>query len=241
MKKRKIGDRHVEERLNKFIANCGVCSRRKADEYIVKGFVTVNGNVVTELGTKVSLKDNVCINGKEITVTSEKKYILINKPIGYITTAKEQFNRPCVLDLIYEKNRVFPVGRLDMFSEGMLILTNDGDFVNRIIHPKEHICKTYEVELNKNIENDAILRLKSGVDIGGYITKPAKAEKTDERNIRITIYEGKNRQIRKMCEALGFKVKKLKRISIGKLNIGSMKPGEYRYLTQEDINKIFEK
>jgi len=231
----------VEERLNKFIASCGVCSRRKADEYIQKGLVTVNGVAVTELGTKITMEDSVCVNGKEITENSEKKYILINKPAGYVTTAKEQFNRPCVMDLIKERTRVYPVGRLDMFSEGMLILTNDGDFVNKIIHPKEHVCKTYEVELNKPIDNNDIINLEFGVDIGGYITKQAEVSKLGDCTIKITIYEGKNRQIRKMCVALGYKVRKLKRTSIGKLELGSMKSGEYRYLTELEINKIFEK
>lgn len=231
----------MEERLNKFIASCGVCSRRKADEYIQKGVVTINGVVVTELGTKVKKEDIVCVDGKEISQMLDKKYILINKPAGYVTTAKEQFNRPCVMDLIKEETRVYPVGRLDMFSEGMLILTNDGDFVNKIIHPKEHVCKTYEVELNKAIDRNTISQLASGVEIGGYITKQAEVIRLDDYNIKITIYEGKNRQIRKMCEALGYKVRKLKRISIGNLELGNLKSGEYRYLNEVEIKKIFEK
>lgn len=231
----------MEERLNKYIANCGVCSRRKADEYIYQGRVSINGEIATELGTKVTKKELVCVDGKPIQLIDEKKYILINKPVGYITTSKEQFNRPCVIDLIKEDIRVYPVGRLDMFSEGMLILTNDGDFVNKIIHPKEHVCKTYEVELNKHITDKDILTLTSGIDIGGYITKPCEAQKIIDNVIKITIYEGKNRQIRKMCEALGYKVRKLKRISIGNLKLGDLKPGEYIFLNDSQINKIFER
>lgn len=230
----------MEERLNKFISSCGICSRRKADEYILSGAVAVNGKVVKELGTKVYDDDSVTLNGESISKVTEKKYILINKPIGYVTTSKEQFNRPCVLDLIKEDIRVYPVGRLDMFSEGMLILTNDGDFVNLVIHPKKHVSKTYEVGVNKDIEISDIEKLKNGVDIGGYITKDAKAKKIDNRNIVITIFEGKNRQIRKMCEMLGYKVIKLRRIKIGNLEMNNLLPGEYKYLTQQELDKIFE-
>ena len=230
----------MEERLNKFIASSGVCSRRKADEYIANRLVTVNGVVITELGTKVSDTDEICVNGETINKEQEKVYILINKPVGYVTTSKEQFNRPCILDLIKEKKRVYSVGRLDMFSEGMLILTNDGDFVNKIIHPKVHVCKTYIVEVNKTLKDEDIKKLATGVDIGGYITKKAEVLKMADNTLKLSIYEGKNRQIRKMCETVGYKVRKLKRISIGKLDLGNLKPGEYRYLNIDEINKIFE-
>ena len=238
--KKKVRWEFVEERLNKFIASCGVCSRRRADEYITNGQVTVNGVVITELGTKVSANDVIAVNDEVINKEKEIVYILINKPVGYVTTSKEQFNRPCVLDLIKEKKRVYSVGRLDMFSEGMLILTNDGELVNKIIHPKVHVCKTYEVEVNKTITKTDAKKMASGVDIGGYITKRAEVEILYDNTLKLTIYEGKNRQIRKMCESLGYKVRKLKRISIGKLELGNLKMGEYRYLNIDEVNKMFE-
>ena len=164
---------------------------------------------------------------------------MLNKPSGFVTTVKEQFNRPSVLDIIDLKERVFPVGRLDMDSEGLLLITNDGDFANRITHPTKHVTKTYEVIVKNNIGEETLLKLKEGVDIGGYVTKPAIIKKISSRKLVITISEGKNRQIRKMIEAVENSVIYLKRISIGKLNLGNLKPGEYVYLKETDIEKIF--
>lgn len=229
----------MEERLNKFLANNGVCSRRKADEYIESGRVSINGVVVTELGTKVTEKDKVWVDGKEITDDSQKMYVKLNKPTGVVSTAKEQFGRQCVTDLVDAKVRLYPVGRLDMYSEGLILLTNDGEFANRITHPRSHVSKTYEVTLTQEVLDEDIEKLKSGVDIGGYVTKKAEVTRLDENVLKIVIYEGKNRQIRKMCEVTGYKVKKLKRIRIGELELGDLKIGKYEFLSMDDIEKIF--
>lgn len=226
-------------RINKYIASCGVCSRREAEEYVKEEKVKVNGQVVTDLATKVSNLDKVEVCGRIIKLEQNKIYLMLNKPKGYVTTSKEQFNRPCVLDLINENERIFPVGRLDMASEGMLLFTNDGEFMNKVIHPKTHIAKTYDVKLKEKISYEDILKLENGVDIGGYITNKAIVKKIGDRHIEITIYEGKNRQIRKMCETIGNKVVELKRISIGTLKLGNLKSGEYVRLTEREILKIF--
>ena len=229
-----------EIRINKYIASCGVCSRRNAEEFVLSGRVKINGQVVTELGAKVKDGDTVEVDGKKITLEQEKVYIMLNKPRGYVTTSKEQFGRPSILDLLDVKQRVFAVGRLDMDSEGLLLLTNDGDFANKIIHPTKHIAKTYEVILKKEISSEDVEKLKQGVDIGGYITRPAIIKKVNNKNIIITIYESKNIQVRKMCEAVGNKVVNLKRIAIGGLKLEELKTGTYRYLNGCDRNKIFE-
>ena len=229
----------MEERLNKFLSRSGVCSRRKADEYIEAGRVSVNGNIVRELGVKVKDTDVIAVDKNEVAKTEEKIYIKLNKPVGFVSTAKEQFGRPCVTDLVKSTVRLYPVGRLDMFSEGLIILTNDGDFVNKVIHPTQHVKKTYEVTLSTKISENDIESLKNGIDIGGYITKEAFVNKIKDNVIEIIISEGKNRQIRKMCEALGYKVVKLKRTKIGQLSLGSLKSGEYERLDERDIRKIF--
>ena len=217
-----------------------MCSRREADKLIKCGKVELNGKIVTEYGVDVGTNDIVKINGKAICENSSKVYILLNKPQGYVTTSKEQFNRPCVIDLIKEDTRIFPVGRLDMYSEGMLILTNDGEFMNKVIHPRKHIPKTYRVIANDVLTSEQMENLENGVDIGGYITKKAQIKNVVNNTFDITIYEGKNRQIRKMCEAIGLKVVALKRIKIGDLELGNLKSGKYRYLDASDLDKILQ-
>lgn len=226
-------------RLNKYIASAGICSRRKAEEYIVSGKVSINGKIVNELGTQVQASDIVYIDGKRIAVEERKVYIMLNKPKGYVTTAKDQFNRKSVIDIVKTKERVYPVGRLDMDSEGLLLLTNDGDFSNNIIHPTKHIAKKYEVVLKEYITETMIKKLRDGVDIGGYTTRPAIVEKIKNTVAHITIMEGKNRQVRRMCEVVGNKVVNLKRIAIGDLELGKLKTGTYIELVKEDIDKIF--
>ena len=197
-------------RLQKFLAECGVASRRKSEEYIIQRRVRVNGNVVTELGTKINPeKDVVEFDNNRLKRTKQPyTYILLNKPIDYVTTAKDQFNRKTVLDLIKTDKRLVPVGRLDMFTSGALILTDDGDFVFKITHPKHEVTKTYTVTLIGIVTEDEVTKLKNGVDIGDFITNKAtvKILKIDkEKNqsrLEITIHEGKNRQIRRMCEAI---------------------------------------
>ncbi len=226
-------------RLNKYIANCGICSRRKADEYIESGKVKINGETVTELGRQIDENlDEVTVQGKKISLKVENVYIMLNKPKGYITTNNEQFNRPSTKDLIKEKVRVFPIGRLDMNTEGLLILTDDGEFANKLMHPKNKIEKTYIVDLKNKISSEQIKMLESGVDIGDYITKPAKVEILSDLQIKIIISEGKNRQIRRMCESVGAKLKGLKRIKIGNLELGDLKLGKYRFLTLDEVKNI---
>lgn len=235
-----------EIRLQKYLASNGILSRRKAEEAILEGKVKVDGKVVTELGTKVNPTINkVEYEGKLVKKEEEKVYVLLNKPIGYVTTVKDQFNRDIVTDLIKEvKVKLLPVGRLDMYTSGALILTNDGDFIYRVTHPKHEIEKTYNVTLRGVIEKAQIQELEKGVKIEDYITKPAKVKilKIDsEKNIsriQITIHEGKNRQVRKMCEAVGKKVLALHRAKIGFLDVKDLKVGQWRYLTKKEIEKI---
>ena len=238
----------MEERLQKFLANAGIASRRKCEELILDGKIEVNGAIVTELGTKVSEKDIVKYNGKIVKTEEEKIYILLNKPIGYVTTAKDQFNRDTVLDLIKINKRIVPVGRLDMYTSGALILTNDGEFVNMLTHPKNEIDKTYNVTVKGNVTNDDIEQLQKGVKIDDeYITKPAKVKilKIDkEKNIsriQITIHEGKNRQVRKMCEAINKKVLALHRCKIGNIEVKDLKVGNWRYLTKKEVENLMNK
>lgn len=235
-----------EIRLQKYLANNGILSRRKAEEAILEGKVKVDGQVITELGTKINPAINkVEYEGKLVKNEEEKVYILLNKPIGYVTTVKDQFNRDIVTDLIKGvKVKLLPVGRLDMYTSGALILTNDGDFIYRVTHPKHEIEKTYNVTLRGIIEKAQIQELENGVKVEDYITKPAKVKilKIDkEKNIsriQITIHEGKNRQVRKMCEAVGKKVLALHRAKIGFLDVKDLKVGEWRYLTKKEIEKI---
>ena len=228
-------------RLNKYIAECGICSRRKADILIESGKVLVNDIVIKDLGVKIDdTKDQVKVDGKTISKENKYVYIMLNKPKGYVTTNSEQFGRKSVLDLIDTDYRIFPIGRLDMNTDGLLLLTNDGEFANKLMHPKNKVEKTYIANVKGNITEEKIEHLINGVDIGGYITKPAKVSiiSKDKNEIEIKISEGKNRQVRKMCEAVGLKVINLKRTSIGKLNLGNLKIGEYRYLNKSEIDKI---
>ena len=238
--------RNLEEvRLQKYIASSGVASRRKAEELIKQGKIKVNNEKVTELGTKINpSKDKVEYEGKIVSIKQEKVYILLNKPIGYVTTAKDQFNRNSVLDLVKVKQRIVPVGRLDMYTSGALILTNDGDFVYQVTHPKHEIEKTYTVTIKGIVRKEEVEMLKKGVKIENYITNPAKVKilKTDEEKVQsrleITIHEGKNRQVRKMCEAIGHRVLALHRSKIAGIGVKDLPLGKWRYLNKKEINKI---
>ncbi len=230
-----------KERLQKFMAECGIASRRKCEEIILQKKVKVNGQVITELGVKVDNNDVVEYDGKIISKENEKVYILLNKPIGYVTTVDDQFSRDTVLDLVKVNERIVPVGRLDMYTSGAIILTNDGDFVYKVTHPKHEIEKTYNVTIKGIITKEEVETLSNGVDIGDYITKKAKVKilKIDkEKNIsrlEIVIHEGKNRQVRRMCEAIGKKVLALHRSKIGNLSVKDLKIGEWRYLRNNEI------
>ena len=236
-----------EMRLQKFLANSGVCSRRNAEKLITEGKITVNGKVVNELGTKINPEtDEVIYNNKRVQLISSHVYILLNKPIGYVTTAKEQFGRPTVLDLVKNSGNMnlLPVGRLDMYTSGALILTNDGDFIYKVTHPKNEIEKTYNVTIRGNFEIDDVKKLENGVKIDDYISGKAKVKilKVDkEKNIsrvQITIHEGKNREVRKMCAAIGKSVMALHRAKIGSIDVKDLKVGEWRYLDESEVKKF---
>lgn len=235
-------------RLQKFLADAGIASRRKCEQYILEGKVKVNDEIVTELGTKVDIEnDKVTFEDKLVKNSNNEPhvYIILNKPIGYVTTANDQFGRPTVLDLIKKVDkRIVPVGRLDMYTSGALILSNDGDFIYKITHPKHEVTKTYTVTVKGIVTREEVERLANGVEIEDYITKEAKVRilKTDiEKNIsrlEITIHEGKNRQVRKMCEAIDKKVLALHRSKIGNITVKDLKIGEWRYLTKQELNSL---
>jgi 23S rRNA pseudouridine2605 synthase len=227
-------------RLNKYIAQSGICSRRNADELIDNRRVSVNNRIITEKGIMVDeLKDEVKVDNKIIKINNKNIYLMLNKPKGYITTSNEQFDRPCVIDLINEDIRVFPVGRLDMDTEGLLLLTNDGDFSNRLMHPKNKCKKVYVAKVKGKITQDVINKLCNGVKIEDYISSPAEVIKLDDNTLQITISEGKNRQVRKMCEAVNLIVTNLKRIKIGGLELGNLELGKYIKLNKKQIDRFF--
>ncbi|QAA32599.1 pseudouridine synthase [Clostridium manihotivorum] len=233
----------MEERLQKFMARCGVASRRKCEELILSGVVSVNDVIVEELGTKVDEdRDVVKVSGKEIRPEEKKRYIMLNKPEGYISSVKDEHDRETVIDLIGIKERIFPIGRLDYDSSGLLLLTNDGEIYNKLIHPRQKINKSYIAIVKGIFTKEEIRRFESGVDIGGYITADAKLEVLetleDRSKIRLQIHEGKNRQIRKMCAALNHEVLELTRESIGEIKLGALEKGNFRELTDEELNYI---
>ena len=236
---------NMEERLQKYLAECGIASRRKCEEYILQGKVQVNGKTITKLGVKVNPeKDKITFEGKNVKQEERKVYILLNKPIGYVTTSDEQFGRDKVLDLVKVRERVVPVGRLDMYTSGALILTNDGDFVYKVTHPKHEITKTYTVTVKGIIKNEEVEQLRKGVKIDDYTTRPAKVKilKTDEEKdisrLEITIHEGKNRQVRRMCESVGRRVIALHRSKIGNIGVKDIELGKWRYLKDYEVNML---
>ena len=238
---------NMEERLQKYLAECGIASRRKCEEYIIQGKVQVNGKTITELGVKVNPeKDKITFEGKNVKQEERKVYILLNKPIGYVTTSDEQFGRDKVLDLVKVRERVVPVGRLDMYTSGAIILSNDGEFIYKITHPKYEVEKTYNVTLKGQITDEEVEKLKNGVQIEDYITGKAKVkilridkEKSLSR-VEIIIHEGKNREVRKMCEAIGRKVLALHRTKIGNISVKDLRLGTWRYLKPNEIKSLLD-
>lgn len=233
----------MEERLQKYMAKCGVASRRKCEEIIQQGRVKVNDNIVTEMGYKIDTKADVVKVDNDIIKTEENKvYIALNKPVGYISTVKDERGRKTILDLVDIPERVYPIGRLDYDSSGLLLITNDGEVFNKIIHPREVINKVYLVEVEGQITKEDAVKFHKGIDIGGYITAPAKLEiihnKKSTSEIKVTIHEGKNRQVRRMCGAIGHPVISLNRESIGNINLNDLPLGKWRYLTNEEIKYI---
>lgn len=233
----------MEERLQKYMASCGVASRRKCEELILQEKVKVNGNLVTELGVKVDPDtDRVEYNGKLIHTEDTKVYIMLNKPKGYITSVKDEKGRKTVLDIVKVKERIYPIGRLDYDSSGLILLTNDGDIYNKIIHPRVEIDKKYIAKVKGRFSEKDIMRFENGIDIGGYITSKAKIKEISYENnistVEIIIHEGKNRQIRKMCAALNHDVVELKRVSIGEIQLADLKVGAYRDLSSKELMYI---
>lgn len=230
-------------RLNKFIAEHGIASRRKADVLIEEGKVRINGAVMRTLGYDVQEGDKVIVNGIPLGDSAKRVYYLLNKPRGYITSMEDPQGRPIVIDLMTDvAERVFPVGRLDYDTSGLLILTNDGELSQRLMHPKHEIEKSYQALVKGRISDEKIRRLEKGVDIGGYLTKPAKLrvlqDKENSSLLEITIKEGRNRQVRKMFKAVGYPVIELKRISIGEIRLGRLLEGHYRKLSTQELAYI---
>ena len=232
------------ERLQKVIAQSGVTSRRKAEELIKEGKVKVNGVVVTELGTKVSSKDEIAVNDK-IIEKEAKEYYLLNKPRGVVTTTSDDKNRKTVLDYINTEARIYPVGRLDYDTTGALLLTNDGEFANILMHPNNQVDKVYLAKLNGIIKGEHINQLKNGVMLDDVLVKATrvKLKKVDPAKntsmVEITIHEGKNHQVKRMFEAVGFLVDKLTRERIGVFQIKDLKSGEYRKLTPKEVQVVY--
>ena len=232
------------ERLQKVIANSGYCSRRKAEELISKGKVEVNGTVITDLGTKASFGDDITVEGNKLGERN-KEYILLYKPKGVITTTSDEKGRKTVLDLINTQNRLYPVGRLDYDTSGLLLLTNDGELTNLLIHPRNEIEKVYIAKIDQAVNPKKIKVLASGVIIDGKKTAKAKVKikKLDKRKntsiIELTIHEGKNHQVRKMFEAIGYNVVGLKREKLAFLDLSGLKSGEYRHLTIKEVKTLY--
>lgn len=233
----------MKERIQKIIAESGLCSRRKAEELIKQGRVTRNGRPAS-IGDKADAKnDRIAVDGQAITERDTFRYLMLYKPRGYITTLSDEKGRKCVADLISGiPQRVYPVGRLDVNSEGLLLLTNDGEFANLIMHPSGEVSKTYRVTIRPSLNEEQAAALASGINLDGKMTKPARLNVLSEEPgrvvIELTIHEGRNRQIRRMVESLGLEVVRLKRISEGPLRLGMLRPGEYRDLTSQELEAI---
>lgn len=230
-------------RLQKYLSQCAVASRRKSEELIASGKVKVNGKVAG-LGDKVNPKrDTVTVSGKKIVSSKKHYYIMLHKPRGFITTMEDELGRKCVAELVKDVGaRVYPVGRLDRDSEGLLIMTNDGEFANYLTHPSKHVPKTYRVTVRPDVTEDQLVAFNEGIEIDGRKTAPADAhiiEKSDNRVVlEVILHEGRNRQIRRMCEALDLEVARLKRTHIGSLKLGMLPQGKWRNLTEDEVHRL---
>jgi len=230
-------------RLNKYIAAAGMASRRKADELIAAGKVRVDGKTITAPGTDIAEGQKVVVGDRELSPALKKLYYILNKPKGYITTTSDEKDRPTVMELIKDvPDRVFPVGRLDGPTTGLLIMTNDGEFAYRLSHPKHEILKTYRATVRGVLSKEKIARLRKGVDIGDYVTAPAYVELIKQGAntalVEIRLGEGRNRQVRKMFAAVGCRVSELERTAIGGLRLGHLKPGHIRKITRSEIEML---
>jgi pseudouridine synthase len=227
------------ERLQKILSQAGVASRRASEQLMREGRVTVNGATVTELGTKAdAARDDIRVDGRRIKIPERHIYLLVNKPRGYVTTRSDPQKRPTVIDLVGIKDYVYPVGRLDYDSEGLLLLTNDGDLAARLTHPRHGVPRVYEATVLGEPDEHDVRRLAKGVSIDGQRTAPAEVIAIGPTRLRITVREGRNRQVRKMCDAIGHPVKELRRVAIGPLRDGKLKVGSWRPLTAQEIARL---
>lgn len=230
-------------RLQKYMASCGVASRRKAEEMIAAGLVTVNGVTVTEMGTQVEEGDRVCVEGRLIRPEAEKRYVMYHKPAGEVTTVSDPEGRACVLDHFRDEPvRLYPVGRLDYDSEGLLLLTNDGALTERLLHPSHQVDKTYLARVTGEVKMDEVRQLRQGVMLDDHKTSPAKVRvlrlETFATQVLVTIHEGRNRQVRRMFEAVGHPVLQLRRVKFGPLELGDLPRGHWRDLTEEEVRRL---
>lgn len=229
------------ERLQKLIAQAGICSRREAEKIILAGRVTVDGKIIRELGARADTSQKICVDGKPLTFDAEKIYLLLNKPRGYVSTVKDERGRKTILELLGENfnGRVYPVGRLDLNSEGLLILTNDGDLTNALIHPRFEVRKTYRAKISGVVTEEKLDKLRAGVELDDGLTAPAEVYLLGENLVEITIHEGRNRQVRRMFAAIGCDVKRLRRIKFAGLTLDGLKAGEFRELRAEEVAKLY--
>ncbi|MBQ6006284.1 MAG: rRNA pseudouridine synthase [Selenomonadaceae bacterium] len=229
------------ERLQKLIAQAGICSRREAEKIISVGRVTVDGKIITELGAKADpSKNKIRVDGKLLRFNAEKIYILLNKPRGYVSTAHDERGRKTVLDLLGENfsGRVYPVGRLDLNSEGLILLTNDGDLTNALIHPRYEVAKTYRAKISGTVTEEKLDKLRAGVELDDGLTAPAEVYLLEDDLVEVTIHEGRNRQVRRMFAAVGCDVKRLRRIKFAGLTLDGLKVGKWRTLTADEIAQL---
>ena len=237
----------MEERLQKYLASCGVASRRMSEEIIKSGRVAVNGQIVTEMGVKIKIgTDKVTVDGKDITPEEEHVYLMLNKPEGYVTTAHDPQGRPTVLDLVAEvPQRVFPIGRLDVDTEGLLFLTNDGELAYRLTHPKFAVTKVYHALVTGKPSEDKLDRMRNGLKLEDGMTKPCTVKVIRRYNhktmLEITMSEGRNRQVRRMCQAIGNPIIELERVKIENIELSQVKRGQYRKLTLEELAPLMYK
>lgn len=227
-------------RINKYLAKSGLASRRASEKYILEGRVKVNGIVLENLAYRVQAEDVITVDDNVVHLEEELVYFMLNKPVGYVSTQKDPFAKKIIFDLIDEKTRLFSIGRLDKDSRGLLLLTNDGQLYQHLMHPSQQIFKHYQVRLNKEFKLEHKSILENGIDIGDYITNPAKIRvQDDKKDVIISISEGKNRQVRRMFAALTYQVVDLNRLAIEDLKLGSLSQGDYRPLTQDEVEYLY--
>ena len=226
------------ERLQKLIARAGICSRREAEKLISAGRVTVDGKIIRELGAKASTNQKILVDGKPLHLGAEKIYLMLNKPRGYVSTVHDERGRKTILDLIDTSERVYPVGRLDLNSEGLILLTNDGDLTNALIHPRYEVSKTYRAKISGEITEEKLDRLRAGLELEDGLTAPAEVYWLDKDLVEVTIHEGRNRQVRRMFAAIGCDVKRLRRIKFAGLTLDGLKVGAFRALTAEEVARL---